>query len=208
MQFFITATGTDIGKTFVLENICKRLLMDGKKVEAIKPIISGFDDKDPDSDSAKILKIFGLKPNKENLDYISPYRFTAALSPNIAAALENKVIDFEELVNFCKNRIDQSKKNNRYLFIEGAGGAMTPVTDNKTFADLISYLKIPAILVTGNYLGTISHTLTAISAMQSYDIQISKIVFNCREDDKIDAKDNLRALRNLTDIPISYQIDV
>ncbi len=182
MQFFITATGTDIGKTFTLEKICQKLIKDGNKVEAIKPIISGFNDNDQNSDSAKILKILGLDLTKNNLDKISPYRFSAPLSPNIAAALENKNIDFSELVKFCQDKIFAAQNNNNYLFIEGSGGVMTPVNNNKTFADLIVELKIPAILVTGNYLGTISHTLSAIKVLQAHKIEVAQIIFNCKGD--------------------------
>ena len=207
MQFFITATGTDIGKTFILENICRQLLKNGKKVTAIKPIISGFQDDDPSSDSAKILTILGLDLNQKNLDSISPYRFKAPLSPNIAANLENKNIDFEELVKFCQNKIDQAKQNNSYLFIEGAGGVMTPINNDKTFADLISELKIPTILVVGNYLGTISHTLTSIKAMQAHNIKVSQIILNCH-DKQIGVDDHLKTIKQFTNINISNQIDL
>ncbi len=201
MQFFITATGTDIGKTFSLEKICRQLIQDGKKVMAIKPVISGFQDDDINSDSAKILKILSLDLTQNNLDQISPYRFSAPLSPNIAAALENKEINFFELIKFCQNKIYEAQKNNHHLFIEGAGGIMTPIDNHRTFADLIVQLKIPAILVVGNYLGTISHTLTAIKTMQAYNIEIAEIIFNCK-DNKINAEENLRTLRNFTDITI------
>jgi dethiobiotin synthetase len=203
MQFFITSTGTDIGKTFVLTSICQKLIADGKKVAAIKPIISGFKDNDPNSDSAQILQVLGLDLTTQNFNNISPYRFSAPLSPNIAAALENKNINFEELTKFCQKHIYQARENNDYLLIEGAGGVMTPIADDKVFADLILELKIPAILVVGNYLGTISHTLTAVKAMQAYDIEIAEIILNCRDDDTVDAADTLKMLRNFTNIKVS-----
>lgn len=194
MQFFITGTGTNIGKTFVLEKICQKLIMGGKKLSVIKPIISGFSYDDLNSDSAKILKILGKDLNQQNLDEISPYRFFAPLSPNIAAELENRNIDFLELINFCENKIAAAKKNNGYLLIEGAGGVMTPVNNNKNFTHLIAKLNIPTILVAGNYLGSISHTLSAIAAMQSYGITIAKIILNCQDDDQINAEDTLKTL--------------
>ena len=203
MQFFITSTGTDIGKTFVLEDLCRQLIVGGEKVSAIKPVISGFRDDDPNSDSAKILKIFNRRPSKENLDQISPYRFLAPLSPNIAANLENKNINFVELKNFCQKEISKAKQNNEYLLIEGAGGVMTPINNDKTFADLILELEVPVILVIGNYLGTISHTLTAIKAMQSYQIKISQIILNCRDFDNVDASDTVKTLQGFTDIVIN-----
>ncbi len=201
MQYFVTATGTDIGKTFFIERICQKLIDEGNRIEVIKPIISGFKDGDETSDSARILKVLNLDLNQENFDKISPYRFLAPLSPNIAAALENKEINFAELVKFCQEKIDLAKADNYNLLIEGAGGVMTPINNEKTFADLIAELKIPAILITANYLGTISHTLTAISALQSQRIEIAKIIFNCKEDN-VDAASNLETLKKFTNIPI------
>jgi dethiobiotin synthetase len=201
MQFFITATGTDIGKTFVLEKLSNKLLLEGKKVDLIKPIISGFEGDDQNSDSAKILKILKLDLNQENLDKISPYRFSKPLSPNIAAKLEDKNIDFEELEEFCQNKILEAKTSSSYLFIEGAGGIMTPINNQKTFIDLISALKIPAILVVGNYLGTISHTLCAIKILEYNQIKIDKIIFNQKEGE-IDNFGNFETLQKFTDIQI------
>jgi dethiobiotin synthetase len=197
-QFFITATGTDIGKTFMLEKLCG-LQPD---FDAIKPIISGFDYDDFQSDSAKILRLLKRDFNEKNLNDISPWRFTAPLSPNIAADLENKIINFSEVVDFCRKKISAAKKSNQFLYIEGAGGVMTPITNDKTFCDLMAQLKIPAILITGNYVGTISHTLTAIKALEFYKIKIAKIIINSRDYSGLEA--NLKTLRNLVDpaIPI------
>ena len=200
--FFITSTGTDIGKTFILEKLCQQLKKDGQKFSAIKPLISGFTDNDPDSDSAKILNALGKNLTKENLDIISPWRFKAALSPNIAAELEGKEINFDEVVSFCQKHIKQAQENDEYLLIEGAGGIMSPVNNHKTFCDLIKALEIPVILVIGNYLGTISHSLTAIKTMQSADIKISQIILNHRADDALDYRDNLKNLRHFTDLGV------
>jgi dethiobiotin synthetase len=197
MQFFITGTGTDIGKTFTLTKICQELIHKGKKVRALKPIISGFKDNDLDSDSAKILKFLNLSLNHENLNKISPYRFSNPLSPHIAASLENQEINFSDLVNFCQNEITSAKSNNEYLFIEGAGGVMTPINNDKTFLDLMVELKIPTILVVGNYLGTISHTLTAVKTMQSNKVQIDKIILNCKEKE-LSSEDHIEALKAFT----------
>lgn len=202
MQFFITATGTDIGKTFVLENFCRRLIREGKMVEAVKPVISGFQDGDLNNDCVKILTALGRKINPKNIAEISPYRFLAPLSPNLAADLENKKIDFDDLTKFCQDKISDAKKNNHHLFIEGAGGVMTPITNDKTFADLISALNIPTILVVGGYLGTISHTLTAITAMQANKIEIAQIILNCRNGDQENYAPILKTLQGFVDIKI------
>ena len=201
-QFFITATGTDIGKTFILQKLALQLSKNKKKFFALKPVISGFSDNDPDSDSAKILQTLKLDLNHDNLDKISPWRFKAALSPNIAANLENKTIDFDQIISFCQKHIALAKKNNINLLIEGAGGVMTPVTDNKTFCDLMAALKLPVILVIGNYLGTISHSLSAIKTLEHYGLKIDRIIVNNKADDNTILTDTIKTLKNFTDLKI------
>lgn len=200
-QFFITATGTEIGKSFYLQKLCREFKAENLKFSAIKPIISGFDFEDDNNDSFLILKALGLPLTSQNLDKISPWRFKAALSPNIAAKLENAEIDLNKVINFCQNHIKSAKENNENLLIEGAGGIMTPINDNFTYLDLIKALNIPVILVTANYLGTISHTLTALEVLKNHKIEIAKIIFNCKET-QIDYRQNLENLRNFTDVEI------
>lgn len=168
-SYLILGIGTDIGKTFLVENLCRIL----PEVNAIKPIASGCDDVDENSDPAKILAALGLEKSKKNLDEIAPWRFKKAVSPHFAGK-----INFLAVKSFCRKKILQAKKENQFLFIESAGGVMTPISDKKTFLDLAADLKIPTILVTSNYLGAISHTLCAIKALKSKKILVEKIILN------------------------------
>ena len=176
--YFITAIGTDLGKTFLVENLCKKLQETQNLVHAIKPVASGFNDDDLSSDCAKILKVLGKSLSEENFNSITPWRFKAPISLHLAAKDENKKIDFLEVVNFCRKEILQAQKENKFLLIEAAGGVMTPISDDKNFLDLIAELKIPTLLLSANYLGAISHTLCAIEALKSKNILIEKVIIN------------------------------
>lgn len=176
--YFIVGTGTDVGKTFFVEKICTKLQKEKMLFNAIKPIISGFCDDDLQSDSAKILRILRKNITKKNLDEISPWRFKAAISPNLAARQESKEIDFLQVVNFCKEKISEAEKLNQFLFIEAAGGVMTPITDDKTFLDLIVELQLSVLLVSANYLGSISHSLCAVEALKNKGILPEMILVN------------------------------
>ena len=167
--YFIAAIGTDIGKTFLTENLCRIL----PNVMAIKPIASGFRSNDKNSDPVKILTALNLKISQKNLDEIAPWRFEKAVSPHFAGK-----INFAEVKKFCAKKIAQAKEENKFLFIETAGGVMTPLTDKKTFLDLIAELKIPVLLVSSNYLGSISHTLCAVQALKNKKIKVEKIIIN------------------------------
>ena len=66
--FFITATGTSIGKTFITAALCHQLSMKGRPVQALKPVISGYDDIAPDNtDSGILLGSMGMEPTKGNV---------------------------------------------------------------------------------------------------------------------------------------------
>ncbi len=177
-QYFVAGIGTDIGKTFFVTKICQELRLGGVVCNAIKPVASGFCDDDLQSDSAKILRSLGEDVTLENINKITPWRFTAPLAPSFAAILENREIDFFEVKNFCAKKINSAKNRDQFLFIEAAGGLMTPLCVDKTFLDLAVELEIPVILISANYLGSISHTLCAVEAAKARGVRVEVIVLN------------------------------
>ena len=191
-SYIILGVGTDIGKTFLVENLCQK----NSKYYAIKPVITGFN-ADGNSDSEKILKALKIKINKSNLDKVSPYRFKKPVSPNF---LGN--IDKNEIIKFCISAIKTSKKNHKILLIESAGGVMTPINNNFTFLDLAKSLKLPILLVTSNYLGAISHTLCCLEAIKNKNLIISKIIVNEHEKMPIKTSKFIDCLNNFCDYEI------
>lgn len=190
--YLILGIGTDIGKTFLVENLCRNL----SGAQAIKPIASGFRDDDKNSDPAKILTALKQKISKKNLDEIAPWRFEKAVSPHLAGK-----INFSEVKKFCQKKIAAAKKQKEFLFIEAAGGVMTPINDKKTFLDLAVELKIPVLLVSANYLGSISHTLCAVVALKSKKISLEKIIINDQKNDSpTKPSQALEAIQNFSGI--------
>jgi dethiobiotin synthetase len=171
---FITATGTDIGKTFVTAGLIRHIRGAGGAVAAIKPIVSGFDPGAwQGSDPAMLLAALGRPVALEEVERISPWRFKAPLSPHMAGKREGRAIVFQDVVEFCR----RSMAGNRgVLLIEGVGGIMVPFDDRRTVLDLMSVLRIPAILVAGSYVGTISHTLSALEVMARRNLDIAAVV--------------------------------
>ena len=167
---FITGTGTEVGKTFVAASLIRHLQSMGRSVEAIKPVISGFDPEQlAASDPSVLLQALGFPATLPNVERISPWRFHAALSPDAAARLEGRRIDVEEVITFCQSAIEQRQE---ILLIEGVGGIMVPLDEQRTILDVMMALKLPLILVAGSYLGTISHTLTALDALFRRDLSV------------------------------------
>lgn len=168
--YFITATGTDIGKTFCSSGLLRAC--PGLKV--IKPLLSGYVPGET-SDSAVLLEAMGQEATPANVNAITPWRFKAPLSPDMAAAREGQVIDYEKLLAFCRAEIENAPNG---LLIEGAGGAAVPLTETKLTADWIKDLALPALLVSGTYLGSISHCLTTAEFLLKRGISVGAVLLN------------------------------
>jgi dethiobiotin synthetase len=167
---FITATGTDVGKTYVAASLIGHFRRMGRAVEAIKPVVSGFDPAHPaDSDPGVLLQALGMPVSAETVARISPWRFRAPLSPDLAARHEGRGIDVEAVIEFCRSAVERRRD---LLLIEGVGGIMVPLDGERTVLDVMMALRLPLILVTGSYLGTISHTLTALDSLFRRDLDV------------------------------------
>jgi len=188
-QIFITATGTGMGKTFVTAALARQLRARCEKVIAIKPIITGWDDGE-NTDTKILMKACGMT----DVAACSPWRFTAPLAADMAAASEGRKIDFTEVVAFCNRPFPGTK------LIEGAGGVMSPVSAGKTFLDLIKAVGGEVILVTGSYLGSISHTLTALEVLTGLEV---RVVINESENSEVPLEETAKSIANFTNAPIT-----
>ena len=167
---FITGTGTDVGKTYVTAALIRHLRQMGRSVEALKPVVSGFDPALPaTSDPGVLLKALGFSVTPQDIERIAPWRYRAPLSPDLAAQREGQTIDVDGVITFCRTAIEQRRD---ILLIEGVGGIMVPLDDQRTVLDLMMALQLPLILVAGSYLGTISHTLTALDALFRRNLKV------------------------------------
>jgi dethiobiotin synthetase len=173
---FITATGTDIGKTHLACALIRALRAKGRPVDAFKPVLSGYDAFDG-SDAARLLQALGK--TEADLDAMSPLRFTAPLAPPSAARAEGVTLELADLVARCRTRVAGA---DGLLLIEGAGGVMSPIAEGATNLDLIGDLRAPVILVTGSYLGAISHALTALETLWSRGVAIAAVAISESED--------------------------
>jgi dethiobiotin synthetase len=171
---FVTATGTDIGKTFVTAGLIRHIRAAGGAVSAIKPVVSGFDPDDwQGSDPGVLLAALGRPLTLEEVDGVSPWRFKAPLSPHTAAQRESRAIAFQDVVAFCRRAMAARRG---VLLVEGIGGVMVPLDDRHSVLDLMSMLRIPIILVAGSYVGTLSHTLTALEVVARRNLDIAAVV--------------------------------
>lgn len=156
MHYFVTAIGTDSGKTLFSAILVEMLMAD-----YWKPIQSG---EPRDTETVK-----QLITNPHSKFYSERYLLKNPASPHAAARIDGVSIDLKEIV---------PPVTNRDLVIEGAGGLLVPVNDEDLMIDVIVRLKTSVILVSNLYLGSINHTLLSIEALKSRKIDVKGIVFN------------------------------
>ena len=196
---FVTASGTEIGKTFVTCALIHQLRGHGYSVRALKPVVTGVTDDALDlTDSGILLKALGHSINSEQVAAVSPWRFNEPLSPDMAAEREDRHIPFDDLVAFCREETEED-----ITLIEGIGGVMVPLDRQHTVLDWIAALSVPALLVTGSYLGTLSHTLTAVGMLRAQNVKLAGIIVNESETQPVDPEETADVLaRFVTDVPV------
>jgi dethiobiotin synthetase len=172
---FITGAGTNVGKTYVAAGLIRALRAAGARVDALKPVVSGFDPDDwEDSDPGVLLGALGRPADAAALEALSPWRYAAPLSPDMAAAREGRVIDPAAVAALCRDRL--AAVGAGLLVIEGVGGVMSPISATTTNLDLMAAIGAPVLLTAGGYLGTISHALTAVAALRGRGLDLRAVV--------------------------------
>lgn len=177
-RFIVTGTDTDVGKTVFAAALASAL-----RATYWKPVQTGLAD-GADTDTVGSLGVERCLPEA--------YRLTPPLSPHRAAELDGIEIDPARL---ALPRITGP------MVIEGAGGALVPLTRNLTIADLFASWELPAILVARTGLGTINHSLLSIEALRARKISIAGIAFvgdaNPDSESTIATMGNVRSLGRL-----------
>lgn len=192
---FVTGAGTNVGKTFVACGLVAELRRRGRAVAAFKPLASGFDPAHAQaSDPGALLNALGEPVSPANLDRIAPFRYRAALAPDMAAAAEGKSVDFDAVVAFSRQAVTAAE----FIVIEGVGGVMSPITEHHTVLDWIAALGVPALLVSGTYLGAQTHALTALAALLRRSIAVHAVVASETTGSTVSLSENIRSLARFT----------
>lgn len=190
---FITGAGTEVGKTLAACALIEQWRGEGKTVAAFKPVLSGYDAEAPqDSDAGRLLTALGEPVTPQNIQRIAPLRFDAPLSPPDAARREGAELHLADLVDRCRQRIAAAEG---LLIIEGAGGVMSPIAQDGLNLDLMAALEAPIVLAASNYLGAISHTLTALAAVKARGLTVAAVVVQSLSEGGPELADTVAALR-------------
>lgn len=151
---FISGISTDVGKT-----VASAIIAEALQAHYWKPVQAG------DLENSDSIKVRSWTHNVKVLP--EAFRLTSPMSPHAAARIDGCTITIPELPEVPEN-----------LVIEGAGGLLVPLNDNGLLIiDLIEKWKLPTILVSRHYLGSINHTLMSIEVLKQRGLPIAGILF-------------------------------
>ena len=174
-RIFITATNTDIGKTYTTKLLLKEFASRGIRVGVIKPIETGVTE--IAYDGAELLKCAKeLNKDFENLEVadIVPITYELPAAPYVSS--NRKKLNLVKI----ESAIMKLEKLCDLLIIEGAGGLYVPIDDDYMMIDLIKYFKASTLLVTHCSLGCINDTLLSEKALRDNGIEFIT-AFNCKD---------------------------
>jgi len=170
-SFFITATDTNAGKTWITSQLMTALQQQSIRAKALKPVACGVACDGINEDVAELMRLQHLEdPQKINL-----YSFAQPAAPSIAAHAEQRIIESEHLQQWCQQKI----KQHDITLIEGIGGLMVPLTPTYLVSDWLTNLPdAEVILVVGAKLGCINHALLTLHQLASQKRSPACIIIN------------------------------
>lgn len=198
---FITATGTDVGKTYVSALVVKKLREIGLNCGYFKPALSGaeiIEGRLVPGDCDYVFKTSGI--NADPMDYVS-YVFKTAVSPHLASEIEKNPIKIEKI----KSDFQRIKKDYDYLVVEGAGGIICPFNlgkDKLMLPDVIKALGLDILVVASASLGMINSTVLTIEYAKQQGINVKGIILNNYDETDFMQRDNKNQVENLTGVKV------
>jgi dethiobiotin synthetase len=166
--FFVTGTGTEVGKTVVAAAIARTLAADGRRIAVFKPAVTGLE-QGGEADHELLRRAAG---SDQSDDEIAPYRFRSPISPHLAAELEGEPIEPPRLLQSARSAAAGAD----LLVCEGVGGLLVPLTPGYLVRDLARDLGLPLVVAAPPGLGTINHTLLTIESARAIGLGVSAVV--------------------------------
>ena len=205
--YFVTATGTDVGKTFVTALLVKKWRDSGINAGYYKAALSGAElrgGKWVAGDADYVKTIANLPDSQEQL---VSYVYKEAVSPHLAARKEGNPVELEKV----RADFDDATKRHEFIFAEGSGGIICPIRydEQKIFlVDIIKALNLPLVIVTTAALGSINAAVLTVEYAKARNIPIRGLIINRYGISKNleMEEDNIRMMRDMTGLEILAKI--
>lgn len=196
---FITATGTDAGKTFVTALLVKKLRQGGINAGYYKAALSGAVRKEGrliPGDADYVKRTAGIETP---LEHMVSYVYETAVSPHLASELEGNPVDLEKVLADYR----QACLLHDYITVEGSGGILCPIRRNiYMLEDVIKAMNLGILIVAPAGLGTINNTILTIEYAKSRKIPVKGIILNWFHQGDPMEEDNRTFIQDHTGVPV------
>lgn len=196
---FITATGTDVGKTFVTALLIKKLRQAGVDAGYYKAVLSGAVRKGNcliPGDADYVKRIAGIDTPLEKM---VSYVYETAVSPHLASELEGNPVELEKVMADYREAVCLHE----YITVEGSGGILCPVRrEQYMMEDLIKAMQLGIVIVAPAGLGTINDTILTIEYAKSRDIVVKGVILNRFHSGNKMEEDNRNFIEDYTGVPV------
>jgi len=230
--YFVTATGTDVGKTFVTALLVKKWRDSGIDAGYYKAALSGAELRNGTwvaGDADYVKHIANLPDSQEEL---VSYVYKEAVSPHLAARKEGNPVELTQV----KKDFSEATRRHEFIFVEGSGGIICPIrydesaavsandnsntasSDNKVpangnpqklfLADIMQELNLPLLIVTTAALGSINACVLTVEYARARGLQIKGIIINRygMSGNMQMEDDNIFMMQELTGLPVLARI--
>lgn len=205
--YFVTATGTDVGKTFVTALLVKKWRDSGVDAGYYKAALSGAELRERKwvaGDADYVKRIANLPDTQEQL---VSYVYKEAVSPHLAARKEGNPVELTKV----KADFEAACARHEFIFAEGSGGIICPIRydDQKIFLeDIIKTVNLPILVVTTAALGSINAYVLTVEYARSRGLDIRGLIVNrYGSSGNLEMEDdNIRMMQDLTDLEILAKV--
>lgn len=171
LRLGVTGTDTGVGKTVVASAVLALLRKRGFRVAAMKPVETGAERGDPESDAVRLGRAAGARLTPED---ICPVMLADRLAPMAAAARAGIEIDLAAI----DHAFERLSAGRDAVVIESDGGLLAPISARTAFDDLFRHWRLDALIVAANRLGAINHTMLTVEAARSAGLRVRAVVLN------------------------------
>ena len=193
--FFVTGTGTGVGKTFISTRLVEEARARGQRVFAFKPIETG----------CRLVDGIWIGEDQEQLAHAAGdwqrgelrrlYNFELPRAPFVAACAAGQLIDLARV----RSTFELGAMQADVVIVEGAGGWRVPITDEADMSALARLLGLPVVIVAPANLGTINHSVLTVEAVRRDGCPIAGVVLSFRpEDDLAFARENASEIERVS----------
>jgi dethiobiotin synthetase len=198
--YFIAGTDTGVGKTRVTTGLITAFRGLGVRVSGMKPVAAGgivVNDRIFNEDVLSIAEVSGQLPADVALN---PYCLSEAVSPNIGAKHAGISIELGVISSYFR----QLSGSSDLVIVEGAGGWLTPISEQRTMADVAAVLGLPVVLTVALRLGCLNHALLTAEAINQKGLSLAGWVGNQTNPDFQALAENLETLSvRLGSVPLA-----